>query len=459
MAMRTLSGPRARLSVEPLEPRTVPAGNVATVISGNTLFLIGDVSDDSIILSQPLGPGTLTITPTGGTTVNRQLLPVSGVLPPNLTIELGAGNDSVAFDLGTRPILIQNALTINYGIGGVGTKVTQTTGATANFLTVGGNFGIRYAAGATTTTLDNLAVLGGLTVLHGVGDSTFTLDNKAGSNTFSSVGGNLFLANTQGAATNSVLDTNVRGSVTISNGRARPTDNAAGTTTIAEANNTTLATIGGNLVITNASGDSTTGDTVGDVVVQGSVGLFLGNGTFGATVAAQHAASGPTIDGFLTVRAAANGSATVHLGAPGTGLTVKHALTVRSGDRPATVTLDDVSVTGATGIFTGQGADTISIDGRAGDKGSTFGGVFTMTTGPATDTLNIGTGSTGATTTYRSTVNVSLGAGDDALNLATVGKVAFANFSPVFDGGLGTNTKDVNASNLLGKTPIVRNFA
>jgi hypothetical protein len=457
MAMRNISRRRARLSVEPLEPRTVPAGNVATVLSGNTLFLIGDVSDDSIILSQPLGPGTLTITPTGGTTVNRQLLPVSGVLPPNLTIALGAGNDSVAFDLGTRPITIQNALTIDYGTGGVGTKVTQTTGATGNFLTVGGNFGIRYAAGATTTTLDNLAVFGGLTVLHGIGDSTFSLDNKAGSNTFSSVGGNLLVANTQGVATNSVLDTNVRGSVMISNGRAGA-GNLAGTTTIADANNTTLATIGGNLTISNASGNNSTGDTIGDVVVGGSVGLFLGNGTFGATVAAQHATTGPTIDGFLTVRAAANGSATVHLGAPGTGLTVKRALTIRGGDQRATVTLDDVSVTGATGIFTGQGADTISIDGTAGDKGSTFGGVFTMTTGPATDTLNIGTGSSGATTTFRSTVNVSLGAGDDVLNLATVGKVDFVNFSPVFNGGLGNNTKDVNAPNLLGKPPIFRNF-
>ena len=436
----------------------MPAGNVLTSVSNGTLFIVGDTQDNSIVLSQPQ-PGTLTITPTGTTLLNGQAGPQSGTMPPNLDILLGAGTDSLSFDLGSNPIVVPGALTVDYGTGGTGTKTTQTTGANANTLTVGGNLGIRYAAGAVTTVLDNLAVGGNLTVLHAAGDSSFTLDNRAGAGKFSSVGRSLSVTNTQGVADNTVLDTNVTGSVTFANGRARAADNAAGTTKIANANNTSLAAIGGSLSIRNASGDSATGDTVGDVLVKGNVTLALGSGAFKATVAAQHATTGPTIDGNLTVAAAVAGAAKVALGAGGTGLTVKKNLTVRSGNRLAAVALDDLRVTGTTGIFTGAGADTVSIDGAAADSGSTFGGAFSLGTGPGADALAIGSGSAaGATTTFNGSVLVSLGIGDDALKLATAGKVDFTTKVPVFDGSTGTNTKTVTTANLHGKAPTFKNF-
>jgi hypothetical protein len=454
------TGLRALLRLQPLEARDVPATpDVVTVVRGNTLFLLGDNLNDSVVLSQPLGPGTITITPTAGTLLNGQSLPQAGLLAPNLTIELGAGTDSVTFDLGTNPFLVQNALTIDYGTAGIGNKVTQTTGAIGNNLTVGGNFGIRYAAGIPTTTLDNLSVAGGLTVLHGTGDSNLTIDNQAGAGRFSAIGGNLLVTNVMGVATNVIQDTNVAGSVTITNGRARTSDGAAGSTTIDNRNNTTLATIGGSVSITNVSGNNTTGDVIGDVSVTGNVTLALGTGTFPAKVAAQNATTGPTVSGNLKITASTSGTSTIQLGAPVTGLTVKKALTVRSGNKPAVFTLDDVSVTGATSLFTGNGNDTISIDGTLNDVGSTFTGGFNLGSGPGTDILNINSGAaTAAVTTFKGALTASLGTLNDTLNLANAGIVNFANKVPVFNGSTGTNTKNVTTLNLEGKTPTFLHF-
>jgi hypothetical protein len=449
-----------RLSVELLETREVPAGNVVTVVHGSTLFLVGDSQANTIILSQPGGPGTLRITPTGTTTVNGFNTPVNGTLSPNLDIQLGTGDDSISFDLGTSPFVVQNALTIDYFGTGVGTKTTQTTGAAANDLTVGGNLGLRYAAGNVTTTLDNLQVTGGLTVLHATGDGTLTVDNKHAGGAFSKIGGSVVVTSTQGVANNTILDTNIGGNVTITNGKARTSDNAAGSTNIAVANNTTLATIGGSMTVSNVSGDNAVGDAIADVHVKGNVILALGSGVFTGSVTKQAVSSAPTIDGMLRITASANGSASMHLGSPGVGLVVKQSLTLRSGNRAAVVTLDDVSVTTSTSIFTGQGNDTLTIDGATGDAGSTFTGGFNLGTGPGTDTLSINSGSAAAaTTTFKGAFSASLGAGNDTLNLATAGIVNFPNRIPTFNGSLGINTKNVTTGHLSGMAPKFLNFA
>jgi hypothetical protein len=447
-----------RLSVEPLEARDVPAGNVSTLIRGNTLFLFGDTADNTIILSQPNGPGTLRITPTGTTTVNGFVGAVDGTLPTNLDIQLGAGNDSLTFDLGTNPFLVQNALTIDYFGTGVGTKTTQTTGAVANLLTVGGNLGIRYAAGNVGTVLDNLNVSGGLTVLHAAGDSALSIDSRVGAGTFATIGRGVFVHNVQGVANNTFLDTNIGGSVTIVNGKARTTDNQVGFTQFATSQNPTQATITGNVFLSTTSGDSGTGYFLSDVHVTGNVTLSMGSGQFNTSVLASNTTTAPVIDGTLKVTASAAGKSSIHLGSAGVGLTVKKNLVVRSGNRDATVTVDDTSVGLATSIFTGTGVDTITIDGSATDSGSSFTGGFNMGTGPGADTLNIGTGNATAVTTFAGACNVSLGTDNDTLNLATTGKVNFARKIPVFDGSQGANTKTVTAGNLVGMTPKFKNF-
>jgi large repetitive protein len=444
---------RARLAVQSLEGREVPA-NVVAEISNGTLFIIGSSADDSIILSQPSGAGTLTITPVGES-LNGRFSSDTGPLPRSVDILLGSGDDTVAFDLSAQSIVFPGTLAINYGTAGIGTKVTQTTGATSNTLTVGGSFGIHYAAGTVTTNLDNLSLAAGLGVTHGSGDSTFRVDNKVGDGTFSVIHGALTVTNAAGVANNTLEDTNVGGTVTFSNGKERATDDAAGFTKILNSTNSNFATIGGGLVITNASGNSTTGDIVGDVLVKGGVSIGLGTGTFKATVAAQHVSSAPVIKGNLTVTSLTTGIPTVNLGAAGTGLDVGGAMSVRAGNGGATITLTDVQVTGATGITTGAGNDTVSVDTASGALGSLFHG-FSANTGAGNDKLTIGGGS--GTTTFRGTTNVNLSTGDDTLALAATGPVDFFNVVPMFNGGTGTNTHTGNTANLSGKTPVFKNF-
>jgi hypothetical protein len=456
--MRT---PSTRLSVEPLEGREVPA-NVVTAVSGNTLFILGTTQSDSITLSQS-APGQLTITPGAGSTINGSAGPVTGVLSTNLVIRLGSGDDNLAFDLSTG-LRVAGSLVVDYGTAGTGTKTTETVNAGQFGLSVGGGLGIRYAAGDVSTTLDNLAVAGGVTVRHAAGDSTLTIDALAGAGHFSSIGGSLMVMNTRGVANNTLSDTNVAGNVQFINGLARASDNAAGSTNIKNVQNTTRATIGGSLAISNLSGDSATGDAVGDVIVRGSVGMFLGGGQFSATVANVTATGVPvSIGGSLGIRGAATGQDTITLGAAGTGLRVGMNLAVTAGSRDATLTINDVTVLGATSLFTGAGADTISIDGASGAVGSTFTGGFALGTGPGADTVLIGSGAgTGSTTHFRGAVGVSLGRDDDTLRVGNAAHVQFntpAALPVVFNGSLGTNTKSVTTGNVSGHPQSYPNFS
>jgi hypothetical protein len=467
---------RTRLILDCLESRFVPAGNVTTFrLFGNQL-LVGDANSNQIVISQ-ITLGTITIAGTGGTMVNGSSV-VTIPLTGNLAIALGAGDDSITFDL-TSGMHLPGNVTIDYGgpNAGIGTKTTQTTSATSNFLTVDGNFGIRYAKGNVTTVLDNMAVSGSMTVLHAAGDSVFTLDNLKGAGSFSTIAGNLNIVNTLGQAKNQIIDTNVGFNVNILNGFARTADNSAGFNQIFNVNNTsTLSSIGASLFVKNGNGTSSTnpttglsGDLLADVHVVGNANLRLGAGTgtlvplpFNATVAA-FSATGVTIDHSLAVVGNATWKGTIALGAPVTGLTVKGNLMVNSGNLPATIKLDDVTVLMATKIFTGMGADTITIDGSAGDLGSVFGGSFIVGTGPGADTMSINSGAAvAATTRFKGRVNVSLGRDDDTLHLAKSGTVNFEAPVPtqlLFDGSTGANTLDDTPANIGVRTPTFKNFA
>jgi hypothetical protein len=454
------------LGLESLEGREVPAGVVTTAVSHGNLIVTGDNSANQITVSQA-ATGQVTITGTGGTNVDGGTASTRS-FTGNLVIKLKGGNDTVSFDL-TNPIDLPHDLTVSYGPKDTGTKVTQTTNAGANDLIVGRNVAIAYAAGTVTTTFDNLNVTGNVTVRHGAGDSAFTADSKAAAGVFAHIGGSLSVTNTLGQATNVLADTNVDRNVTFTNGRAVT---GAGSTTIANAVNTALANIGGNVRISNASGDSTGGgDRVGDVHVKGNVSLSLGSGAFTATVANVLGAAGTAIDGNLTVTGGIDGADTIALGAggaAGVALTVGKNLTVRAGTHAATITVDNVSVNGNTNITTGSEADTITIDGAASDEGSTFSGAFVVSTGAGTDTLSINaTAGSTATTDFEGKVSVNLGPDSDTLNLAAGGVVNFlapANVPVVFDGGAGVgdvNTKVVDMANVRGThpAPVFKHFA
>lgn len=455
--MRTSS---RHLSLETMEGREVPA-NVVTVMSGGSLFVLGSTASDAVTVSQST-LNQVTLTPGAGTTINGSTLPVTGPLFGSLVFRLGSGNDVLDFDLGSG-LTIPGSLVVDYGTAGSGTKTTETVNAGQFALRVGGGIGIRYAAGDVTTTLDNLRVNGNVLIQHMTGDCTLKIDNLAGAGNFSVIGGGLTVLNTQGVATNTLSDTNVGGSVFFANGKARASDNAAGSTTIQNANNTARAIIGGNLAIGNASGNSSAGDSVGDVMVRGSVAMSLGTGNFSATIANVKVTSAPvSIGGSLGIHGSLTGQDTIDLGGAGTGLRVGMSVAVTTGSGPATIAINDLTVAGATAIATGIGADTVTIDGSAGDLGSNFNGSFTVLTRGGADSVSINSGSaSGATTTFRSTVAVGLGPDDDTLSLATAGKVRFltpVSMPVLFNGGLGTDTKTVDTVNVSGHRQSYLNF-
>ena len=116
---RPSAGRRLTLAVRPLEPRDVPAGNVTTALSQGTLILTGDRLANDVTVSQP-APGTITVTPAAGTTVNGGTDPVTVPgLTANLVVRLGAGDDRLAFDL-AGPIALPGRLVVDYGTAGTG---------------------------------------------------------------------------------------------------------------------------------------------------------------------------------------------------------------------------------------------------------------------------------------------------------------------------------------------------
>lgn len=449
-----------RLSLETMEGREVPA-NVVTVLSGGSLFVLGTTVADSVTVSQN-APNQVTLTPGAGTTIDGSAGAVTRPLFGSLVIELGSGNDTLNFDLSSG-ITIPGNLIVDYGTAGSGTKTTETMNAGQFALRVGGGIGIRYAAGNVTTTLDNLRVNGNVLVQHMIGDSTLKIDNLAGAGNFSVIGGSLTVLNTQGVATNTLSDTNVGGNVIFANGRARASDNAAGSTTIQNSNNTARAIIGGSLAVSNLTGNSTTGNKVGDVMVRGSVAMNLGTGNFSATIADVKVTSAPvSIGGGLAIHGLSTGQDTISLGGAGTGLQVGTTVAVTTGNGNATVAINDLKVAGATSIATGTGADTITIDGSSGAVGSSFNGSFALRTGSGADSVSINSGSaSGATTTFRSAVGVGLGPNDDTLTIGSAGRVQFltpAALGVTFNGGLGTDTKSVTPANISGHKQTYLNF-
>jgi hypothetical protein len=449
-----------RLSVQTLEGREVPA-SIFTVMSGGSLFVLGSTQADDVTISQN-GPNQVTLTPGAGTTIDGFAGPVTRPLFGSLVFRLGAGDDHLAIDLGSG-LVVPGSLVLDYGTAGAGTKTTETVNAGQFPLRVFGGVGVRYAAGDVTTTLDNLRVNGNVLVQHMAGDSTLKVDNLAGDGTFSAIGGSLIVVNTQGVATNTLADTNVGMNVTFANGKARAADNAAGSTTVRNVNNTTRVTIGGSLAISNLSGNSAAGNTVGDVIVRGSLAMNLGTGQFSATVADQKVTNAPVaVGGSLGIRGSSTGQDTVTLGGAGTGLRVGMNVAVVTGSGNATVAINDLTVGGATAVVTAAGADTITIDGSSGALGSNFNGSFAVRTGGGADSLSINSGSaSGATTTFRWAVGVNLGAEDDTLNIASAGKVRFLtpmSLGVVFNGGLGTDTKTVDTADVSGHRQAYLNF-
>jgi hypothetical protein len=441
-----------------------PSSNVTTSLVGGTLTITDNAATSSLTLSQPAA-GEITITPDAGTTINNKPGPVtiSGVTG-GLNVNLGTGTDTLTFDLSQHSFSIGNVSIT--GTTGDKTVVTNTAG-TINFLDVHGSFTEAFGNGTEFIQLHQFNVNGNMTVDHANGDEFLFLgvDQANLGKLFNMVGGSLTVANvTSSGATGSGSDvaaleeTTVRGDITSHMG----TGDQAGTaswTSVGSLSSKSI-NIGGNVSIVAKSGFLAFGDFANDgeeVVnahIAGDVTMDLGSGEantalFGnGTSASSTSAKDVIILGSGPHDAVTVGPSRVH-----GDLAV--ALMGVGGN---SITMDDVSITGATSLMVSGGGNSIAIDNQV--PGSTFGGSVNIMMGGSNNLLEINSHSQGApgTTTFDSSVLANLGAGNDTLVLADAGKVDFKVASE-FLGATGRNHSVVKHQNIEGTQPNLVDFS
>jgi hypothetical protein len=450
-----------RPRLEKLEDRLAPAGNVTSSFTGGSLTLTGDAQANAITISAN-GSGQIVVTPNGTTTLDGSTAAESFSVSANLTIALGAGNDSINFDK-TNPLTVPGSLSITYG-SATGDKHTQTIAGDSAF-TVGQNLAISYGAGAVVTFLSDLQVgsnsvphSGNVTITHGPGNSDTTLFGVG----FGSILGNLSVTNTSGVADNVLDNLNVGGNVTFNNGRAGA-GNTAGHTFI-RSFNPTPARIGGNLAISNVNGnsDNVDGDVVTAVSVAGNVTLKLGTGNFNANMTAAIAPGPPAVGGNLSITG--SGSDAVGVGVDlvsgiANGLNVNGSLSVLLGGAGSdSLDLTGVVVGKNTTLTTGSGNAAVTLNDALATANSEYHGSFSLTTGAGNDSVAVNSSGGAGSVIFDGAVTALLGAGNDTLSLATTGGVAFNGTPDTFDGQGGTNHAFVTLGNVTGTFPTLKNF-
>ena len=304
---------RRPLSVEVLEGRAVPAGNLKATFAPRTgtLTVVGTAGDDALgVFGHPGDPTRLDlVAPTesiNGGAVGGTYTTPAGVR--TVVITTLAGDDSVLFSSpgagGNGPIRLPGSLT-----------VTGTTGAKsvrASDLTVGGSVSIRsgvHTTGTNTTTLYNLTAGGGVAVRSAGGDTDTQIGRTAAG--VSNINGSVTVVNGAGKDFFALNDTDVGGNLTVANGPGDAAGNAGRFQVYNYYNTGRRAVIRGSVSVSYLSGNGGT-DFVQDVEVLGNVTLRHGPGEFITTVDGFHTGLPVQVRGSLTV--AGTGRSTVSLG-------------------------------------------------------------------------------------------------------------------------------------------------
>src|SRR5262245_42176075 len=97
---------RCQPNLQSLDDRIVPANISTSLVMGN--LTLTDNGAVNVTIGQPAA-NQIRLTPAAGTTINGQAGPVTiqGVTG-NLSVNLGAGDDSLTFDLSARSIDVGN---------------------------------------------------------------------------------------------------------------------------------------------------------------------------------------------------------------------------------------------------------------------------------------------------------------------------------------------------------------
>jgi hypothetical protein len=472
------------LGVETLENRVTPS-NVSAVVSGSTLTIAKISGDDSLTIVNGPKFDELAVMTTAGNTINNSGTSFTTTAAiSRVMIELGAGNDSLTLD-GT----VNGAINLTGGLSILGTGGDKTISLNTVNLINAGNLNVSlFGNGTETSTFTNVNIGGAATINHpGIGNTSFTI-TTSGTPSPNKVfnWGSLTINNGQGSDVNAISDTNFAGNVTINNGpgeAGNPGLDGGSFTNISATNDQTLTTIGGNVTITTASGESDS--ELYDYNVHGNVTINTGPGVAGQTVAnfvgieniQSFTGSGvPVIGGNVTVKGTAVAGASPGLVVNfGTGitqdtnpnnmpqatanlpLTIAGNLTIKArGSGAADIDLNDLSVPNGTttlNLGAATSGDTVQVQASAGLV-SVFNNFVILSHAGGSNTFSLQDGA--GTLEFGGVVNVHLGLGADTLNLAADSGAAAGVANAVidflsasrFNGGGGVNKLFEGAADL-----------
>jgi hypothetical protein len=448
---------RFRPTLEALECRLTPSNITATVSAAGNLTINDNVAAN-ITLSQPTA-NQITIT-TEGATINGMKGPVTikGVTG-DLNVNLGAGNDSLTFDLSKTGIAVGNVSIT----GTTGNKTVTTNAAgTTNVLDVDGSYKEIFGNGFDFTQLHQFDVSGNMTIDHANGNGLVFLgvDKANLGKLFNTVGGNLTVENVtpsgmvgSGFDVDALEETNVGGNVTALMGHGD-----GGWTTVGSLSKNSV-TVGGNVNIMGTSGFLFGGDVANDseeVVnahVTGDVMMDLGSGAGNTALFGNNASASSTSAKNVTILGTGAHDA-VTLDASMISGNLGVTLLSQGGN---SISANDVSVAKNTLLLATGGGNSVAIDNQV--PGSTFGGSTMILTGGTNNILEINSHNGGpGTTTFDGPVLADLGDGNDILVLAEAGNVDFKVPSAII-GGAGMNLAFVNQGNIEGVPPTLVNFS
>jgi len=250
--------------VEVLEDRCTPSGVVTGSFAHGVWTLTGDSADNDITVNSTGTHGAFTVT--GNSTT------VTGVTNPTgvraIVYDMGAGNDTVTMNTNTTPIRL-NALTF---LGGDGNNTL-----TADHLTINTNLRVMNGTGFDQTLLCDFRVKRNVIINDSDGGSNTAFFTDSPSFGFSSIGGNLTILNGAGQDHIDIADTKVGGNIINNNGSGD--GSSAGSFRMSnEFQTAARAVVGGNVSVTFADGNGRV--NLLDTHVKGSVTLNNGSGQF-----------------------------------------------------------------------------------------------------------------------------------------------------------------------------------
>jgi hypothetical protein len=423
------SGGNLTLSGVPNAPATGPNSALAVTRTSGTNY---QVTDGTTNLGTYAVTGNVNLSLTrDNTNININL--AGGLLPGNLTIDLGLGDTDLTT---TNPVSVFGG-----GASRVGGTVTVKNGSGVEVINIGGTQSPLIASpvtigGGVTTTLRNRNDLFGDTLFIGPGSTVNGLVNATQTDnvnvlfdpisTLSGRVGGGIIANNSGSST--ALSVIADG--TVNNG---------------------ITMVGSS----NASfGDEFRTGTFGTGTVNGNVTLSLAGGLNFVNVL-----TGSALSGNLTVTGDTGSTTTATLSGTVNGSV---GMTLGNGD-------NSVSLSGAVGgnlsVYAGNGADTVSITGSIGgnvsanlNNGANVLGLNGAISGARVDyTGGSGADSVSVSGTNSFAMNLNLGAGADTVSFAnnatTVGS-ATIDFGVDFD----TDVLDLPVGYVFTYPMVLRNY-